>query len=81
MIYNVNELRKNTVALITQIDAQIDVVEAEAKKAGVPVSTVVDSNGNWVLNPLLMAKAMAYNTLVMLQTNEMRPTGRSAPRR
>lgn len=75
MIYNVNELRKDTVALINIINAQIDEVEGEAKIAGVPANKLKDSNGNWVLSPLLLAKAMAYNTLVMLQSREVSSSG------
>lgn len=76
MIYNINELRKDTVALIKQIDAQIAEVQAVADEHKVPVNKIQDSHGNWILNPLLLAKAMAYNTLVTLQTDE-----RSASRR
>ena len=82
MIYNVEELRKDTVALIRSIEAQITEIEAEAEKKGVPANKLIDSHGNWVLNPLLLAKAMAYNTLVMLQVGEPRPPrGRLEPRR
>lgn len=78
MIYNVNELRKDTVVLIRTIDAQIDEVEGEARIAGVPANKLKDSNGNWVLSPLLLAKAMAYNTLVMLQSSGTASAGPGA---
>lgn len=61
-------LRKETVQLIREIDAQITVVKDVADSAGVAVEKMRDRNGTWVLPPLLLAKAQAYNTLVMLQT-------------
>lgn len=75
MIYNVNELRKDTVELIKTVNMQIAEVEAEAARLGVPANKLRDASDNWLLNPLLLAKAMAYNTLVMLQANE-RPAAR-----
>jgi hypothetical protein len=75
MIYNVNELRKDTVALIQQINAQIKEVEDRAREQGCAATKLIDSRGDFVLLPLLLAKATAYNTLVMLQSQE-RPSGR-----
>ena len=56
-----NVLRKETVALIRDIDKQID----EAKKYA--ASLKVDDHTVWVMPQLLQAKATAYNTLVLLQ--------------
>jgi len=67
MIVNADSLRKDTVALIRQIDNQIAEVTREAVRMGVPPERVRDSNGNWPLIQLLQAKAQAYNTLVLLQ--------------
>lgn len=80
MIYSVDGLRKDTVELIRAIEVQISNVEAAAKQKGVPANALTDSDGNWILNPLLLAKAMAYNTLVTLQSQE-RPVGRTGPPR
>jgi hypothetical protein len=82
MIYSVDGLRKDTVALIQSIDAQIEAVEKRAKEMGIDPHVMQDTQGYWPMIPLLSAKAMAYNTLVMLQTSATpartttRPPGR-----
>jgi hypothetical protein len=63
-------LRKETVQLIRQIDAQIEEIKAESTRMGKVPSELRDSTGNWVLSPLLLAKAQAYNTLVLLQAKK-----------
>jgi hypothetical protein len=77
MIYNVNEIRKDTIALIKRIDAQIAAVEARGKEMGIDPHLMQDTQGYWPIIPLLAAKATAYNTLVMLQSSEQ--TGRRSP--
>lgn len=67
MIINNDILRRDTLTLIKQIDAQIDVATVEAAKLGIKPESLRDSAGGWVMNPLLLAKAMAYSTLVTLQ--------------
>lgn len=63
-------LRKETVQLIKQIDKQIAEVEKYAKRLGVEAHELHSGSGSWALSPLLLAKAQAYNTLVMLQTKK-----------
>lgn len=46
---------------------QIKEVANQAKRMGCLPHEVRNSDGNWALTPLLQAKAMAYNTIVMLQ--------------
>ena len=70
MIINPDILRRDTIQLIKQIDAQIEEVKEEAKKIGIPPEKMRDANGNWVMSPLLLAKTMAYATLVQLQTKK-----------
>jgi hypothetical protein len=70
MVINHDILRRDTLRLMTQIAAQIDEVEKEAKKRGLQSTQLKDFNDNWVMSPLLLAKAQAYNTLVMLQTQK-----------
>lgn len=70
MIINPDILRRDTVQLITQIDAQINEVKAEAQQLDIPPEKLRDANGNWVMSPLLLAKTMAYATLVQLQTKQ-----------
>jgi hypothetical protein len=67
MIVNPDIMRRDTVQLIKQIDAQIEVVTREARDLKIKPEHLRDSKGGWVMNELLLAKAMAYNTLVTLQ--------------
>lgn len=60
-------LRKETVQLIRQIDTQIAAVEKYAERLGTEARDLNSGSGNWAMSPLLVAKATAYNTLVMLQ--------------
>jgi hypothetical protein len=68
MIVDPDILRRDTVQLLKQIDAQINEVKKASKQMGFPPEELKDANGNWVMIPLLLAKAQAYSTLVMLQT-------------
>jgi hypothetical protein len=68
VIINADILRKETVALIRQIDAQIEEIKAAAALQGCKPEELRDGVGNWVMSPLLLAKAQAYSTLVNLQT-------------
>lgn len=72
MIYSVDALRKDTVALITQIEKQVDEVTKAAFARNCEPAELTDEHGNFSLTPLLLAKATAYNTLVMLQSGENR---------
>jgi hypothetical protein len=67
VIVNPDIMRRDTVQLIQQIDAQIKVVTQEAREMKIKPENLRDSTGGWVMNELLLAKAMAYNTLVTLQ--------------
>lgn len=70
MIINADSLRKDTVALIKQIDNQIAEVTHAAEQMGISPERVRDSHGNWPMIQLLQAKAQAYNTLVLLQPSK-----------
>jgi len=67
MIISPDILRRDTIALIKQIETQIEEVTREAMLARIDPSKMRDSSGNWVMIPLLLAKAQAYSTLVLLQ--------------
>lgn len=67
MIVNPDIMRRDTVQLIKQIDAQIEMVALEAREMKIKPEQLRDYQGGWVMNELLLAKAMAYNTLVTLQ--------------
>lgn len=62
-------LRKETVQLIREIDTQIGEVRTYADSIGTQAHKLRSSDG-WVMPPLLLAKAQAYNTLVLLQVKK-----------
>lgn len=68
MIINKDSLRRDTMALIREIDAQIEEVKETATRMGIPSQKLQDTNGNWVMSPLLLAKAQAYHSLILLQS-------------
>jgi hypothetical protein len=70
MDISANVLRKDTVALIQKIERQIDEVTKVAFARNCEPHEVRDSTGAWSLAPLLQAKALAYNTLVLLQAKK-----------
>jgi hypothetical protein len=61
-----NALRKETVQTLSEIEKVILSIRQEAAIAGVDASKFRDTNGNWVLAPLLVAKAQCLDTLVRL---------------
>jgi hypothetical protein len=63
-------LRKELVALIRQINEQIEEIEKVAIERKIPIETIQDQQGNWVFPPLLLAKVQAYAALVQLQTKK-----------
>jgi hypothetical protein len=65
-------LRRDTVALLKEIEAQIDSVKETAQTMGIPPEKLQDTNGNWVMSPLLLAKVQALAILVQLNTNARR---------
>jgi hypothetical protein len=66
MITSPNMLRRDTVQLLKQVDAQIAEVEAEAGRMGIEPVTMRDANGSWVMIPLLLAKMQGLALLVQL---------------
>ena len=74
MIINPDILRRDTVELLKSIEAQINQVKKEARQTGITPEEMRDANRNWVMSPLLLAKAQAYSTLVMLQTRPANPS-------
>lgn len=68
MIITPDILRRDTIALLKQIDLQISQVQREATRMGIEPHQLRESDGSWSMTPLLLAKAQAYGTLVLLQT-------------
>ena len=67
MIINPDILRRDTIKLMRQIDAQIKEVEETAQSLRVPPEKMRDTSGNWVMIPLLLAKTQLYASLIQLQ--------------
>ena len=70
MIINDDILRRDTIQLLKQIDQQIEEVNRQALELGIPGYQLRDGKGNWMMSPLLLAKAQAYNSLILLQTQK-----------
>ena len=62
-----NELRRQTLATMREIDAQIQVVINQAADREVNMYTIRDQNGSLIMPPLLQAKALCLNTLALLR--------------
>lgn len=67
MIVSQNDLRRDTMQVMRYVDEQIKAVEALAESMRTDAVRLRDSQGNFVLPPLLLAKAQTLNTLVLLQ--------------
>lgn len=61
-------LRKETVAVLKQIDLQIAQIQSVAAARNIEPTQLRDERGNWPMIPLLQARALALNTLVLLQS-------------
>lgn len=70
MVISNNELRRNVLEILTDIQVQIDEVKKEAALFTMQPSEVKDHNGNWVMVPLLLAKIQAISTLIQLNESE-----------
>lgn len=68
MIINKDSLRRDVIAIIKEIDAQIVEVKEQASEMGIPPQKMRDGNANFVMVPLLLAKAQAYGSLIQLQS-------------
>lgn len=68
MIINKDSLRRDTIALMRDIDAQMSEIKEHAKTMGIAPEKMRDTSNGYVLAPLLLAKAQAYHTLVLLQS-------------
>ena len=68
MIINEDIMRRDTIQLLNQINKQIEEVNQQAAQMGIEPYKLRDGNNNWVMIPLLLAKAQAYSMLVQLQT-------------
>ena len=51
---------------MAQINAQIEEIHSQAKRMGIPAVKMRDASGNYVLSPLLAAKAQTLHALVLV---------------
>jgi hypothetical protein len=61
-----NALRKETVQVLNQVNAQIGEVTAAAHRRGCEPEALRDEHGNWPMIQLLLAKSQCVNTLTLL---------------
>jgi len=59
-------LREELMSTMTLVDASIDEVKKECRNRRILPQELRDTNGGWVLIPLLVAKAQILDTLVRL---------------
>jgi hypothetical protein len=55
---------------LKDVNTSLAVIERQAKRMGVEPQLIRDEHGNWILAPLLVAKAQCIHALVLLQTKE-----------
>jgi hypothetical protein len=60
------ELGRELARTMAQINAQIEEVKKFAKSNDMTPFEIRDSNGNWIMAPLLAAKAQALHALVLV---------------
>lgn len=60
------ELGRELGKTVAQINSQLQTVEHDAKRRGISPHDLQDSSGNWVMVPLLAAKAQALHALVLI---------------
>ena len=65
-----NVLRQETVDTLKRINNQMKEMAVRSADMGIPVENLQDHSGNFVLTPLLLAKAQCLNTLVLLRDKE-----------
>lgn len=59
-------LREELMQTLTLVDAAIDEVKREAKNRRIMATELRDTNGSWVMIPLLSAKATCLSALIEL---------------
>jgi hypothetical protein len=81
MIISPDLLRKETISLLTAVEAQIKIVESEAEDKGISPSQLRDGYGNYVMIPLLSAKITAIAALAQINEADKINRQRPNPRR
>lgn len=63
-------LKNQLTSLGVDINRQIDVIMQEARELGIQAHAMRTHSGDWVLTPLLLAKAQVLNGLAALEVNK-----------
>jgi hypothetical protein len=69
-IVNKMELGRELFKTTAQINAMIDRVEKDADEMGINPIDLKDNKGNWVLVPLLSAKAQCLHALALINQRD-----------
>jgi hypothetical protein len=69
-VVNKMELGREISTTIIQVNKQIEAVREQAHRAGVDAIRLRDTNGNWVIIPLLAAKAQCLHALAIINQKD-----------
>jgi hypothetical protein len=69
-VANKMELGRELFRTVSQINSSIDKVKKEAQGMGVDPLDLRDSAGNWILIPLLAAKAQCLHALAIINQKD-----------
>jgi hypothetical protein len=69
-MFTINKLTTEVENLLTTIDESIEHLQIRANQLGIPIYEVKHMDGSSALTPILMAKAKALHTLVLLETRQ-----------
>lgn len=70
VVVNRMELGRELTRTLVQVNAQIEAVRREAVSMGIEAVDMKDAHGNFVLIPLLAAKAQALHALALANQRE-----------
>jgi hypothetical protein len=67
---SIQQIRSQLVSLGVDINKQIDVIVEDARNMDIEAHSMRTPNGDWVLPPLLLAKAQVLNALAILDVRK-----------
>lgn len=68
MFHNLRKMGDDLLQLLDLIDLQIEIIEAEADRMGIPPLEMRTPRGDWVMKDVLVAKAQVLSSVVTLGT-------------
>lgn len=69
-VVNRMELGRELMRTLTQVSRQIEAIEKAANKDGISQYSLRDTNGNYILTPLLAAKAQLLHALTLINQKD-----------